>query len=291
MGDPIYFGIQTPTQKPWATLVEEWRWLEALGVDSLWLADHYVPPFRLDGPIFEAWTAIAGLAMATTRVRFGILVSCNTFRHPPLVAKEAATIDHISDGRLEFGLGAGWFIPEHDMYGIPFPEKGELVGRFKEAVEICDLLFTSETPVTYDGHWYQLREASFRPLPVQQPRIPFTLAAHGPRMMRIVARHAQRWNSNGTVAEMAERNAVLDEACAEVGRDPKDILRSHLFVPAILKDEKPFDSPDAMADFCGRLTDAGIREYILQPPWDLPRDRMERFALEVFPGIKAELSR
>ena len=100
---------------------KQWAWLERLGFDSLWLADHYVPPFKLDGPIFEPWTLLAGLALTTERVRIGVLVSCNTFRHPPLVAKEAVTVDHISGGRLEFGLGAGWFVPEHEMFGIPFP--------------------------------------------------------------------------------------------------------------------------------------------------------------------------
>ena len=131
-----------------------------------------------------------------------MLVSCNTFRHPPLLAKEAVTVDHISGGRLEFGLGAGWFVPEHEMFGIPFPATAELVGRFREAVEICHQLFTQDI-TTYDGQYYQIRDAPFRPAPLQQPRMPFTLGAHGPRMMRIVARYADRWNSNGSVAEMA----------------------------------------------------------------------------------------
>jgi alkanesulfonate monooxygenase SsuD/methylene tetrahydromethanopterin reductase-like flavin-dependent oxidoreductase (luciferase family) len=269
-------GVQTPSQKPWAELLDEWTWLERIGFDSLWLADHYVPPFKLDGPIFEAWTLLAGLAMATHRVRCGVLVSCNTFRHPPLLAKEAVTVDHISAGRLEFGLGAGWFVPEHDMFGIPFPERGELVERFREAVEICHQLFTQEI-TTYDGTYYQLRHAPFRPRPFQE-RIPFTLAAHGPRMMRIVARYADRWNSNGTVQEMVERCRLLDEACAQVGRDPREILRSHLYVPAILPEEHPWDSPEALRDFLGRLREVGIYEAILQIPPDIPRAQVERIA-------------
>ncbi|MFM9105648.1 MAG: LLM class flavin-dependent oxidoreductase [Chloroflexota bacterium] len=275
MHDGLLIGIQTPTQKPWPDLAAEWAWLDGLpAVDSLWLADHYVPPFRLDGPIFEAWTALAGLAMVTSRVRLGILVSCNTFRHPPLLAKEAVTVDHISGGRLEFGLGAGWFVPEHTMYGIPFPEPRELVERFREAVEICDALFTREVS-TYDGQYYHLQEAFFRPAPLQ-PRLPFTLGAHGPRMMRIVARHAARWNSNGTLAEMRERLALLDEACAREGRDPAAIIRSHLYVPAILRDERPWDSPEAFRDFAGRFREAGLQELIVQLPVDLPRAQAER---------------
>jgi alkanesulfonate monooxygenase SsuD/methylene tetrahydromethanopterin reductase-like flavin-dependent oxidoreductase (luciferase family) len=275
MQDGTLIGIQTPSQKPWAELASEWTWLDGIStVDNLWLADHYVPPFKLDGPIFEAWTALAGLAMATTRVRLGILVSCNTFRHPPLLAKEAVTVDHISNGRLEFGLGAGWFVPEHRMFGIPFPEPKELVERFKEAVEICDALFTQEV-VTYDGHYYQLREAYSRPAPMQA-KVPFTLGAHGPRMMRIVARHAARWNSNGTLAEMRDRLALLDEACEKEGRDPASIIRSHLYVPAILPDERPWDSAEAFRDFAGRFREAGLQELIVQLPVTLPRDHVER---------------
>jgi alkanesulfonate monooxygenase SsuD/methylene tetrahydromethanopterin reductase-like flavin-dependent oxidoreductase (luciferase family) len=269
-------GIQTPTQRPWPELAAQWTWLERLGFDSLWLADHYVPPFKLDGPIFEPWTLLAALALATERVRLGVLVSCNTFRHPPLVAKEAVTVDHISGGRLEFGLGAGWFMPEHEMFGIPFPSNAELVGRFREAVEVCHALFTQDI-TTYDGDYYQIRDAPFRPAPVQE-RIPFTLGAHGPRMMRIVARYGDRWNSTGTLAEMAERNRTLDDACAEVGRDPSAILRSHLYVPAILPDEHPWDSPEALRDFAGRLQEIGIREAILQLPATYDPAHIERMA-------------
>jgi alkanesulfonate monooxygenase SsuD/methylene tetrahydromethanopterin reductase-like flavin-dependent oxidoreductase (luciferase family) len=270
-------GVQTPTQRPWPELAEQWAWLERIGFDSLWLADHYVPPFKLDGPIFEPWTLLAGLALVTERVRLGVLVSCNTFRHPPLVAKEAVTVDHISGGRLEFGLGAGWFVPEHEMFGIPYPSNAELVGRFREAVEICHLLFTQDV-TTYEGTYYQVREAPFRPTPVQQPRIPFTLGAHGPRMMRIVARHADRWNSNGSMAEMAERNRLLDAACVEVGRDPDEILRSHLYVPALMPEERPWDSPEALRDFLGRLREAGVREAIIQLPATFERAQIERIA-------------
>ncbi len=277
MSVDMLVGVQTPTQRPWQEIVEQWVWLEEIGFDSLWLADHYVPPFKLDGPIFEAWTLLGGLALATKRVRLGVLVSCNTFRHPPLVAKEAVTIDHISDGRLEFGLGAGWFVPEHEMFGIPFPANKELVERFREAVEICHLLFTQDI-TTYEGQYYQLHDAPFRPAPLQQPRIPFTLGAHGPRMMRIVARYADRWNSNGSVAEMAVRNQMLDEACAEIGRDPREILRSHLYVPALMPEERPWDSREALTDFLGRLSEVGIGEEILQISANLDRRHVESIA-------------
>lgn len=285
-GSELRFGIQTTTIKPWAHLADEWRWLDGLGVESLWMPDHLVPPFRPDGPIFEPWTALAALALLTERARIGILVSCNTFRLPQLVAKQAVTIDHVSNGRLEFGLGAGWFVPEHAMYGIPFPEPPELVERFREAVEICDALFRNDT-VSYDGRFYRLDEALFRPAPAQQPRPPFTLGAHGPKMMRIVARFADRWNSTGTVEDMRRRNASLDDACAAVGRNPNEILRSHLHVGMILPHERPWDSADAFADFVGRFGEAGVREFILQPPADLPRETLERIWLDTIPRLQA----
>ncbi len=277
MAGRLRFGICTDQNLPWPTLVERWRYFEALGFDSVWDCDHYIQPSRPAGPYFEGWTLLAGLAARTERIRVGVLVSSNTFRHPALLAKEAVTVDHISGGRLEFGLGAGWFVPEHEMFGIPFPANAELIGRFREAVEICHQLFTQDI-TTYDGTYYQIRDAPFRPAPLQQPRIPFTLGAHGPRMMRIVARYADRWNSTGSIAEMSERNRLLDEACAAVGREPGEILRSHLYVPAILPEEHPWDSPDALRDFMGRLREIGIREAIIQIPPDIAPAQVERIA-------------
>ena len=284
-GDELQVGIQTTATKPWPEMVQLWQSAEAIGFDSCWLPDHLIPPFNPTGPIFEAWTLLAGLATVTERVRIGVLVSCNTFRHPPLVAKQAATIDHISGGRLEFGLGAGWFLPEHEMFGLDFPETKELVDRFREAVELCDLLFTHEVS-SYDGVYYQLREAPFRPSALQRPRPPFTLGAHGPKMLRIVAEHAQRWNSTGTVAQMRERNAILDEQCAAVGRDPATIVRSHLYVPGILTEERPWDSPEAFLDFAGRFREAGVTELIIQPPADDTLATVERVAPVALPAAR-----
>ena len=274
----MLIGVQTPTQRPWPELAAQWTWLEDLGFDSLWLADHYVPPFKLDGPIFEPWTLLAGLALATQRVRLGVLVSCNTFRHPPLVAKEAVTVDHISGGRLEFGLGAGLVRPRARDVRHPLPGNAELVGRFRRRSRSATPLFTQDV-TTYDG---TVLPGAGGAVPARRrcssraSRSPS--AAHGPRMMRIVARYADRWNSNGSVAEMAERNRLLDEACADVGRDPSEILRSHLYVPAIHTDEHPWDSPEALRDFTGRLREAGIREAIIQIPAQIAPDQVERIA-------------
>ncbi len=274
------FGIQTPAIRTWPEMRDLWRRVEALGFDSCWLPDHFVPPFRPEGPLMESWTLLAALATVTERVRLGILVSSNTFRHPPLLAKQAVTVDHVSGGRLELGLGAGWFVPEHEMFGLPFPATKELVDSFREAVEVVDLLLRQDT-TPYAGDDYRVADAPFRPRPVQQPRPPLTLGAHGPKMLRIVARYADRWNSIGTVTEIRERNRVLDEQCAAIGRDPKEILRSLLYVPVQLPDDRPWDSVDAFRDFVGRYREVGMEEFLLQPPPDERFGVVERIAAEV----------
>ena len=152
-------------------------------------------------------------------------MSCNTFRHPGLLAHEAMTVDHVSNGRLELGLGAGWFVPEHEQFGIPLPPPGELVGRFHEAVQIVDGLLR-HGQLTFTGKYYRLTGAHVRPSPIQRPRPPLTLGAHKTRMLRICAEYADAWNSFGTLGEMRERNAILDEHCAAIGRDPGTIWRS-----------------------------------------------------------------
>jgi F420-dependent oxidoreductase-like protein len=282
---PPRFGLCTDQNLPWEKTVERWQLFERLGFDSVWDCDHYVQPSRPDGPYFEAWTLLAALAARTERIRVGVLVSSNTFRHPALLAKEAVTVDHVSGGRLELGLGAGWYEPEHRLYGLDFPEPRERVGRFREAVEIVDGLLRNEL-LTHEGRYFQLREAPFRPGPVQKPRPPLTLGAHGPRMLRIVARHADAWNSHGTLEELRSRNAILDEACAEIGRDPGEIRRSvYYWVPRSADD--PWASLDAFYDVIGRHREVGMDEFILDHPRDDQLAVLERVAAEALPRLRA----
>jgi F420-dependent oxidoreductase-like protein len=286
MTQRVRFGLCTDQNLSWEKTLERWRLFERLGFDSAWDCDHYVQPSRPDGPYFEGWTLLAALAARTERIRVGVLVSSNTFRHPALLAKEAVTVDHVSGGRLELGLGAGWYEPEHAMYGIELPPPRELVDRFREAVQVVDSLLRNEL-TTYEGRYYQLRDAAFRPGPVQRPRPPLTLGAHGPRMLRTVARYADAWNSFGTTEQIRSRGAILDEACAEIGRDPREVLRS-LYYWVARADGDPWSSTDAFLDVVGRYREVGIEEFILDHPRDDQLDVLERVAADVLPRLRAE---
>jgi F420-dependent oxidoreductase-like protein len=281
----LKFGICTDQNMDWPTTVERWKYFEQLGFDSIWDCDHYVQPSRPTGPYHEGWTLLAALAAVTERIRIGVLVSCNTFRHPALLAKEAITVDHISNGRLELGIGAGWYVPEHEMFGIPFPAPGELTARFREAVEIVDSMCRREI-TTYKGTYYQLEDAPCRPRPIQQPRPPFMLGAHGPRMLRIVAEYADGWNSFGTLEELKRRNEILDQHCADIGRDPTEISRS-LYGWAAVMPHDPWASPAAFEEVVGIYRAIGINEFIIDQPDAARFPIVERVATDVIPKLRS----
>lgn len=280
------FGIVRNQNLPWETMLRHYQTFEALGFDSVWHADHYQRPSLPEAPFLEGWTLLAALAALTERVRLGILVTSNTFRHPPLVAKMAVTVDHISAGRLELGLGTGWYGAEHERFGVPFPEPGELVGRFGEAVELIDRLLTQDL-TTYEGKFYAVHDAPFRPSPVQKPRPPLTLGAHGPRMLGIVAQYADRWNSYGTVEEIRERGLRLDEACAAIGRNPGAIVRS-LYGWTLKLGADPWESVDTFAEIVGRYRAVGIEEFLMEAPHEEQFGVMERIAADLLPRLRRE---
>jgi alkanesulfonate monooxygenase SsuD/methylene tetrahydromethanopterin reductase-like flavin-dependent oxidoreductase (luciferase family) len=288
MGRELRFGICTDQNLPFETLVERWQYFERLGFDSVWDCDHFNQPSRPDGPYFESWTLLAALAARTTRIRVGVLVSSNTFRHPALLAQQAVTLDHVSNGRLELGLGAGWFVPEHERFGLPFPPPGERVGRFREAVEIVDSLLRHEA-TTFEGRYYRLTEASVRPAPLQKPRPPLTLGAHRPRMLRICAEYADSWNSFGTVEEMRERNELLDQACAAVGREPREIRRSFYGWASQMKAQglpDPWQSTAAFEDVVGRYLAVGIGEFVIDQPRPEQFGVLEQVVTDVLPALR-----
>ena len=226
----VTFGFKTePPRGSYPDLVRIWQEADEIPlIADLWAFDHFVP-LRADpgDPCLEGWTTLTALASQTRRARVGLLVASNTYRHPAVLAKMAAALDVITDGRLEFGFGAGWHEAEHRMYGIPFGTPGERIRALGEACEVVPMLWTQNLS-TFDGRYYSLSEARCEPKPVQLPRPPITIGGTGERLtLRVVARHADRWNFNGrSVDEFVRLNAVLDRHCEVVGRDPTTIVRS-----------------------------------------------------------------
>jgi F420-dependent oxidoreductase-like protein len=224
----IRFGIQTPLEgATFEALARHWQAAERLGYDTVWLDDHFygvITPAWDDS--LECWTLMAALARETSSIRFGTLVGCNSYRHPPLLAKMAASLDHISNGRLEVGLGAGWYEQEYSAYGYSFPPIRTRLRQLEEALHICKLLWTEEQ-ASFAGRHYSLREAWCNPKPLQQPHPPVMIGGGGERtLLRIVAKYADCWNFGGSVDEFRHKSGVLDTHCGAVGRDPRAIERS-----------------------------------------------------------------
>jgi len=199
---------------------------EQTGWDGIWYADHFMPNAEdTSAPWPEAWTTLAALGARVPRVRLGTLVSGNTYRHPAVLAKMAATVDHITGGRVVLGLGSGWQENEHTQYGIPFYTVPDRLKRLEEACQVIKSLF-SETKSNFDGRYYQLKDASLEPKPVQRP-LPLLIGGGGEKMtLKITARYADEWNVWGTVETLKHKMAVLDAHCRDAGRDPGAISRS-----------------------------------------------------------------
>lgn len=285
MSRQLTFGLQS-LGLGWDELRTDWLAFDAAGWDSLWLPDHLSTPNPNAEPsdFLEAWMALAAMAQLTSHARLGVLVSSNTFRHPSVLAKQAVTVDHISGGRLDLGIGAGWFEREHEEFGLELPPIGERVSRYAEALALLDEFLRNDL-TTFEGKYYQLQEAPNRPTPVQSPRMPIMVGAHGPRTMKIAARHADIWNSRGTVEEMAERNQTMDTAAQAAGRDPASIVRSVSYFPA-RTEERPWASVDAFTSWVERYREVGFTDFIFEAPGPDQRDVAERVARDVLPQFR-----
>ncbi len=228
----VRFGIKTAQMGgSYEGMRDAWLAADELGFDTAWGHDHLLNQEDISAPEDEGWTALAALLALTTRIRGGLMVTANTFRHPAVLAKMCTTIDVISGGRLEVGMGAGWFEDEHHQYGLALPPPGERIRRLDEACQIMKALWT-EPRATVEGEYYQVRQAYHEPKPVQKPYPPLVIGGGGEKLtLHVVARHADEWNmAKGTPEEFRHKCAVLDEHCRAVGRDPAAIERSIQFL-------------------------------------------------------------
>ncbi len=291
MRPPIRFGLfMSQAGRSWQEILDGFLLAEDLGFDHGWLVDHLVDTDRGPGvPVLEAWTLLSAIAARTSRIRLGVLVTSNTFRHPALLLKEAVTVDHVSGGRLILGLGSGWNVDEHRRFGIALPEPRERVDRLAEAVELIDLLQRQDR-TTFAGRYYQVEDAPLDPRPVQQPRIPLLIAAHRPRMLRLAARFADQWDTFPTIAgastdgvslSIAEQAEILETACREVGRDPDTIRRS-----TWAEADDVLASAVAFEAFVEGHRQLGFTDFtaVLPPPDG--RDVLQRVARETIPKLR-----
>jgi F420-dependent oxidoreductase-like protein len=258
------FGFKTaPQHTTWQDMLEVWRAADDIELfESGWNFDHFYPIYSdSSGPCVEGWSMIAALAQATRRLRLGTLVTGIHYRHPAVLANMTATIDIISNGRLELGLGAGWNEEESGAYGIELGTPKERSDRFEEACEVIIGLLSDGT-TTFKGRFYQLDNARCNPKPVQRPHPPLCVGGSGERRtLRTAARFAQHWNFvGGTPAELGHKIEVLHQHCAEFGRDPSEVLVStHVRYDG---------DPEATAASAAELAEAGAMLGIVQlrPP-------------------------
>ena len=267
------FGILTaPQQVDYPDLLGVWQEADSNPViEHAWLFDHLLPiAGPLEGPIFEGWTLLSALATATDRMRLGILVTSNRFRPPAMLAKIAATVDIVSEGRLDFGIGAGsrpsapLARREYEANGLPYNSFGHSVDALAEACTVVKRLWTEDVPFDFDGQHVQLTGALGNPKPVQRPHPPIIIGGRSTATLRVVAEHADVWNvPGGDTADIVERSAVLDRLCVDVGRDPASIVRSAALSVSY---EHPADTRVAIAE----AVDAGFEHIVLILPAPYP---------------------
>lgn len=311
-------AIQTPPEHTdYISLRDIWQAADGLGFHAAFTFDHLVPlnqgqrPGLVqgvpDGPQLEGWATLCALAALTENLHVGTLVSGVTYRHPAMLAKMAVTLDHITAGRAILGVGAAWHAAEHAMYGIPFPEVGERMGRLDETLQIFHSLCHQDA-TTFAGRWYQLNDAVFDPKPVRPAGVPVLVGGSGPRLKRIAARSADLFNSFSAPWEWEGVNAELDELMRAAGREPGALTRT-AFVFAELSGDLDAEqrlvttfqtqrggtehevrsrvlvgSPDDMRQVLDAYANAGVEMVIvnLRPP--LSVKALERFAREVLTG-------
>lgn len=288
-----------------AEVFETAQWAEAAGWYGVWYADHYMPNTGSEelkpGDLHECWAILPAIAALTERVRIGPLVSPTSVHHPAVLANRAATIDHISNGRMVLGLGAGWQINEHKAYGIELEPPKQRVDRFEQAIQIVRSMLGQDR-TTFDGSVYTITDAPADPKPIQSP-LPILVGTGSPRMLRITARYADEWNTWGGPTMAGGARAKFDLACASVERDPSSMWTSVQALVCVTDTDADADkvlagdmgarsiagTPDRLVEIMGEYSELGFDEFIV-PDWNLGRTpEARRESLERINGVIAGL--
>jgi F420-dependent oxidoreductase-like protein len=279
-------GISDPSEA-YETMTRVAQEADALGYHSIWLYDHFhTVPTPTQEITFECWTSTAALARDTRRVRLGQMVTCNSYRNPAMLAKIASTVDALSHGRLDFGIGAGWYEEEYVAYGYPYPGTHERLERLHEAVEIILSMWTQEE-ANFEGTYYQVRGAINQPKGVQKPRIPLLIGGGGEKVtLRLVAQYADACNVGGDIPTIKHKLAVLKQHCEQLGRDYERIKRTALIDFCVIAETEAgvlakltpqernnveelrqtwlIGTPEQIRDRLAEYEEAGIQELIVR---------------------------
>jgi len=299
------YSIWLDMGQPWNDLRDTAEHAERTGWDGIWVADDFTPDGAHQAqPRLEAWTTIGALAAHVARLRVGVLVTGDNYRHPAVLANMAAAVDHVSGGRHVLGLGAGWRVNEHESHGSDIAAVPERIARLEEACQVIRLLHNEERS-NFEGHYYRLVDAPCEPKPVQRP-LPLLVGGGGETVsMRIVARHADEWNCWGLPELLAHKTEILERHCLEVGRDPASIRRSAQALVMMSDDEQQLSrwraeavpvprivgTPLQVAEVMAGYADIGLDEFIVsERPLGRDagerRDKMDRFLEEVAAGFR-----
>jgi F420-dependent oxidoreductase-like protein len=312
MPHPLRFGVQTGQQNiEWPKMLSLWQKADRWGYDSLWNFDHFYPIFvDPEGPCLEAWTTLSALAQATTKARIGTLVNGNTYRNPCLTAKMAASLDHISGGRLNLGIGAGWFELEHSAMGFDFKNVPRRLAALDEACQILKSMFT-EPRTTLQGKHYQVADVIGLPKPVQRPYPPILIGGIGEKvLLKIVAKHADMYNASGSAERMAHLIGVIKRHGDTVKRDVSQIENTVMIALAYTQDR---DRQQFMCNMIGGMSGAtpevarksimigdkqecldtieryrkvGVTHFIFMCFQPIQEDEIQAFAEDVIPAVR-----
>ncbi|WP_053202320.1 LLM class flavin-dependent oxidoreductase [Jiangella muralis] len=288
---PRRFGVLVLPGADAPTLLDRFRRVEQLGFDQLFLPDHIGNIFGTEPPWLDGWTMTTAAALTTSTVRVGTLVSNPILRAPAVLAKESLTVDQLSGGRLELGIGAGIMDVDHHATGTaPWTVK-ERVARYPEYVRILDEVLRGDgEPYTFEGDWYTVRDLPTGPPSAQRPRPPLIVGGQAPTVLRVAAERADVWNTNGrpdasldeNVALAAQWSRRVDEFAAAAGRDPSAIRRSVL----LWAGTDALSGPAELEELVDRYAPAGFTEFVLGWPRPADLDRFERLALDVIPKLR-----